>query len=93
MCEPLSVGVHACRRAKIGPDTNVLIMGAGPIGLITLLTARAFGAPRVIIVDVDDQRLSIAKNLGADEILQVSTNIEVTFFFFSMVFILETSKD
>ncbi|OAY48229.1 L-idonate 5-dehydrogenase isoform X1 [Manihot esculenta] len=76
MCEPLSVGVHACRRAKIGPDTNVLIMGAGPIGLITLLTARAFGAPRVIIVDVDDQRLSIAKNLGADEILQVSTNIE-----------------
>lgn len=78
MCEPLSVGVHACCRAKVGPETNVLIMGAGPIGLVTLLAARAFGAPRVVIVDVDDRRLSIAKNLGADEILQVSTNIQVT---------------
>lgn len=76
MCEPLSVGVHACRRAQIGPETNVLIMGAGPIGLITLLASRAFGAPRVVIVDVDDRRLSIAKNLGADEIIHVSTNIQ-----------------
>lgn len=77
MCEPLSVGVHACRRAQIGPETNVLIMGAGPIGLITFLASRAFGAPRVVIVDVDDRRLSIAKNLGADEIIHVSTNIQV----------------
>ncbi|CAL0328644.1 unnamed protein product [Lupinus luteus] len=76
MCEPLSVGVHACRRANIGPETNVLIMGAGPIGLVTLLAARAFGAPRIVIVDVDDHRLSVAKNLGADDIVKVSTNIE-----------------
>ncbi|KAL2550316.1 Sorbitol dehydrogenase [Forsythia ovata] len=47
MCEPLSVGVHACRRANIGPETNVLVMGAGPIGLVTLLAARAFGSPRI----------------------------------------------
>ncbi|OMO97941.1 Alcohol dehydrogenase superfamily, zinc-type [Corchorus olitorius] len=76
MCEPLSVGVHACRRAGVGPETNVLIMGGGPIGLVTLLAARAFGAPRIVIVDVDDCRLSIAKSLGADEIVQVSTNIQ-----------------
>ncbi|XP_050251927.1 L-idonate 5-dehydrogenase-like [Quercus robur] len=76
MCEPLSVGVHACRRANISPETNVLIMGAGPIGLVVLLAARAFGAPRIVIVDVDDCRLSIAKNLGADETIQVSTNIQ-----------------
>lgn len=77
MCEPLSVGVHACRRAEVGPETNVLIMGAGPIGLVTLLVARAFGAPRIVIVDVHDHRLSIAKNLGADDIVQVSTDIQV----------------
>ena len=81
MCEPLSVGVHACRRASISPETNVLILGAGPIGLVVLLAARAFGAPRIVIVDVDDCRLSIAKNLGADEAIQVSTNIQVPFFF------------
>ncbi|KAM7274236.1 hypothetical protein ACFE04_028900 [Oxalis oulophora] len=76
MCEPLSVGVHACRRANIGPETNVLVMGAGPIGLVTMLAARAFGAPRIVIVDVDDYRLSVAKQLGANEIVKVSTNLE-----------------
>lgn len=86
MCEPLSVGVHACRRANISPETRVLIVGAGPIGLITLLAARAFGSPRIVIVDIDDCRLSIAKSLGADETVLVSTNIQVLdlilFFFF-----------
>ncbi|KAK2985074.1 hypothetical protein RJ640_022952 [Escallonia rubra] len=77
MCEPLSVGVHACRRANIGPDTKILIMGAGPIGLVTMLAARAFGSPKIVITDVDAQRLSFAKNLGAEEIIQVSTNIQV----------------
>lgn len=77
MCEPLSVGVHACRRANIGPETNVLIMGAGPIGLVTMLSACAFGAPRIVVVDVDDHRLSVAKSLGADDIVKVSTNIQV----------------
>ncbi|GKC12880.1 sorbitol dehydrogenase [Tanacetum coccineum] len=48
MYEPLSVGVYACRRANIGPYTNVLVMGAGPIGLVTMLAARTFGAPRIM---------------------------------------------
>ncbi|GMP70074.1 hypothetical protein CsSME_00029093 [Camellia sinensis var. sinensis] len=76
MCEPLSVGVHACRRANVGPQTNVLIMGAGPIGLVTMLAARAFGAPRIVVVDVNDYRLSVAKELGADEIVKVSINMQ-----------------
>lgn len=84
MCEPLSVGVHACRRANIGPETNVLVMGAGPIGLVTLLAARAFGAPRIVIVDVDAYRLSVAKDLGADEIVKVSTNLQVFFTYISI---------
>jgi len=77
MCEPLSVGLHGCRRASIGPETTALIMGAGPIGLVTMLAARAFGAPRIVIVDVDDYRLSVAKQLGADDIVKVSTNMQV----------------
>ncbi|VVA37062.1 PREDICTED: sorbitol [Prunus dulcis] len=76
MCEPLSVGVHACRRASVGPETNVLVMGAGPIGLVTLLAARAFEAPRIVVADVNDHCLSVAKALGAHEIVKVSTNIE-----------------
>lgn len=80
MCEPLSVGVHACRRANIGPETNVLVIGAGPIGLVSVLSARAFGAARIVIVDVDDERLSIAKSLGADDAVKVSTNPQVSIF-------------
>nr|GMC94417.1 L-idonate 5-dehydrogenase [Ipomoea batatas] len=76
MCEPLSVGVHACRRAGIGPGTRILILGAGPIGLVTMLAARAFGAPTILIADVDDRRLSFAKSLGADQTIQVTTSIQ-----------------
>ena len=92
MCEPLSVGIHACRRAKISPQTKVLIMGAGPIGLVTMLAARVFGAPKIIIADIDDSRLSFAKDLGADEIIQVSTNIQVLvrLILFSINFIVST---
>lgn len=74
MCEPLSVGVHTCRRAGIGADTSVLIIGAGPIGLVSLLVARAFGAPHILVADVDLHRLKVAKELGADAVVQVSTN-------------------
>ncbi|CAL5364317.1 unnamed protein product [Camellia sinensis] len=76
MCEPLSVGVYACFRAQIGPTTNVLIIGAGPIDLVTMLATRAFGAPRIVIVDVDDHCLSVAKDLGADGVVKVSSNMQ-----------------
>lgn len=76
MCEPLSVGVHACRRAKISPETKVVIIGAGPIGLVTMLAARAFGAPKIVIVDIDNHRLSFAREIGTDEIIRVSTDIK-----------------
>ncbi len=33
MCEPLSTGVHACRRGKVQPGKNVVILGAGPVGI------------------------------------------------------------
>lgn len=47
--EPLSVGVHACRRAGVTVGSVVLVLGAGPIGLVTLLAAKAFGASKVLI--------------------------------------------
>ncbi|KAL3714121.1 hypothetical protein ACJRO7_006114 [Eucalyptus globulus] len=74
--QPSSVGVHACRRANVGPETNVLVMGAGPIGLVTMLAACASGVPRIVIVDVDDHRLSVAKYLAADDIMKVSTDMK-----------------
>lgn len=66
LLEPLSVGVHACKRAGIGIDSKVLILGAGPIGLVILLVAKAMGANKVVITDIIENRLKMAKKLGAD---------------------------
>ncbi|XP_011175457.1 sorbitol dehydrogenase [Solenopsis invicta] len=67
LLEPLSVAVHACKRGEIGIDSKVLILGAGPIGLVTLLVAKAMGASKVVITDIVESRLNIAKKLGADD--------------------------
>lgn len=74
LLEPLSVGVHACRRAQIGLGSEVLILGAGPIGLVTLITARSMGASKIVVTDLVQHRLDVAKELGADETLVVETS-------------------
>lgn len=73
MVEPLSVGMHACNRARLKPGSTVAIVGSGPIGLFTMQVARAYGASRVYMTDVFDTRLTKAKELGADGVVNVST--------------------
>jgi L-iditol 2-dehydrogenase len=75
LMEPLSVGVHACKRANVRFGDVVLILGAGPIGLVTLLAAKAMGATKAIITDVVDSRLKKAKEIGADYTLKIEKNM------------------
>ncbi|XP_046966675.1 sorbitol dehydrogenase-like [Vanessa cardui] len=72
LLEPLSVGIHACRRGGVTAGNSVLILGGGPIGLVTLLSARAMGASKIIITDLLQSRLDMAKKLGADYTLLVN---------------------
>jgi len=65
LVEPLSVGIHACRRGKVELGKNVLIMGAGTIGLVNLLVAKSMGASKIIIADLNQDRLNMARKLGA----------------------------
>lgn len=74
LLEPLSVAVHACRRAGVTIGQKILICGAGPIGLVCLLTAKAMGASTVIITDISESRLEVAKTLGTDHTLLVGQN-------------------
>jgi L-iditol 2-dehydrogenase len=69
LLEPLSVGLHACRRGGVSAGSRVLVLGAGPIGLVTLLAARAAGATTVILTDVRPERLAVAARLGAEATL------------------------
>ncbi len=66
LMEPLAVGMHAVRRARLVPGCTVLVLGGGPIGQLALLAAKAAGAGRTILVDLEDRRLEVASRLGAD---------------------------
>lgn len=78
LLEPLSVGVHACRRGGITAGDTILICGAGPIGLVTLLSARAFGATKIAITDINPKRLEFARTLGADHTILVEGDPQTT---------------
>uniref|UniRef100_A0A674P772 Sorbitol dehydrogenase n=1 Tax=Takifugu rubripes TaxID=31033 RepID=A0A674P772_TAKRU len=76
LIEPLSVGIHACQRAGVTLGSTVFICGAGPIGLVCLIVAKALGASQVVITDLFPERLALAKELGADFQLKVTGKVE-----------------
>jgi L-iditol 2-dehydrogenase len=71
LIEPLSVGLHAVRRGDLRTGETVVIMGMGPIGMMTLLAAKAAGAGRVIGVDLEPFRLERALQIGADGVINL----------------------
>ena len=72
MIEPLSVGLWACRKARLRGGDHVLITGAGPIGILAMKVALALGVAKVTITDVFPQRLAIAQQLGATQTINVA---------------------
>jgi len=66
MVEPTAVGVHAITRGGGVKGKSILILGAGPIGNLTAQVARGLGAARVMITDVSDYRLGLARECGVD---------------------------
>jgi L-iditol 2-dehydrogenase len=69
LMEPLSVGIWACRKAGVTAGHRVLVTGAGPIGLLAMQVALAFGATQVEISDVNPARLALAARTGATRTL------------------------
>ncbi|MFN8499110.1 MAG: galactitol-1-phosphate 5-dehydrogenase [Anaerolineae bacterium] len=64
--EPMGVCLHALRLADIKPYDTVAIVGSGPIGLLTLAILRTLGPRRIFVSDVSDDRLAVARGMGAD---------------------------
>ena len=71
MCEPLSVVLHAINRTPIPLMGTVAIVGAGSIGLLTMMAARLAGAGKIIMTDLIAHRLEMAEELGADVTINV----------------------
>jgi D-xylulose reductase len=64
MVEPLAVGMHAASKARIRPGDLAVVIGAGPIGMLTALAALGGGASQVIMTDVQQPKLDLATKLG-----------------------------
>ena len=72
--EPLSVGLHAVRRAGPMIGKSVLVTGQGPIGALAVAAARAAGATQIVATDVVDEPLEASRAMGADLALNVATD-------------------
>jgi (R,R)-butanediol dehydrogenase/meso-butanediol dehydrogenase/diacetyl reductase len=72
LVEPLSVGLHAVAQAKLDPGADVLVLGAGPIGLATALWARFLGARTVAVSEKVPARLELAEKFGATCVIDAS---------------------
>jgi L-iditol 2-dehydrogenase len=72
MLEAVSVALHAVRVSEMKGGETALVIGAGMIGLLTLQAAKAAGASKVLIADIDRTRLQTAESIGADETLLLS---------------------
>ena len=73
LCEPLSVGIAAVRKAAFGAGARVLIAGAGPIGIVIAQLARAYGATEIIVSDPDAPRRERALSFGATSAIDPTT--------------------
>jgi L-iditol 2-dehydrogenase len=74
LCEPLSVGIAAVRKAGLDAGARVLIAGAGPIGLVVSQVARAYGAAEIIVSDPDATRRTRAEDFGATAVRDPTTH-------------------
>ena len=68
LIEPFSISQHAVSRAEIKKTDNVLVIGAGPIGLFALLAAKQ-KCNKIVVADILDNRLELAKEYGADAVV------------------------
>jgi L-iditol 2-dehydrogenase len=69
MVEPSAVVVHGLYHTSLHPGDDVAVMGCGNIGLLAVQWAKVFGAKRVFAIDIEDSKLEIAKELGADVLI------------------------
>jgi L-idonate 5-dehydrogenase len=76
LAEPLSVCLHAIRRAGSLLGKRVLVTGAGPIGALVTIAARRAGAAEIVITDIADGVLGFAQRIGADRAINTATDTE-----------------
>ena len=80
--EPFSVGLYAIRRTNVRPGQNVLIVGAGPIGLAATTWSKFCGAGKVLVSELWEDRMQLALKMGADAVINANEEKDVAKAFF-----------
>jgi L-iditol 2-dehydrogenase len=75
MLEAVAVALHAVSLAPVSADSTALVLGAGMIGLLVMQALRVAGCSRVLVADIDDSRLKLAKEIGATAALPASAGL------------------
>ena len=79
MIEPVSVAVHAVEITPVRLGDTAVVVGTGMIGALTIQAARLAGCARIIAVDLEDHKLALARQAGADEVINPKTTDPVQF--------------
>ena len=76
LAEPLAIAMHSLHLASIAPDETIVVIGAGPIGLLTIAALRAAKAGRIWAVEPLAHRRELARGMGADAVLEPGGSVE-----------------
>ncbi|WP_127537030.1 2,3-butanediol dehydrogenase [Paenibacillus illinoisensis] len=79
LVEPLAVAAQAVKDGSVKPGDAVAVFGCGPIGLLTIVAAKAAGAKEIYAFDLSDEKLEKARVVGATQILNTKTGDPVSF--------------
>lgn len=80
LLEPLTVAIHGIERVHFHAGAEVVVFGAGTIGIMTLLALKARGAGNITVIDINDKKLKIARDLGASCVVN-SSKIDLSDYF------------
>ena len=79
LVEPLAVGLHGVRRARLDAGANVLVVGAGPVGLSVVVWAKALGARRIVVTARSNRGANMALALGATDFIESDKDVRREF--------------
>lgn len=80
MLEPLTVAIHGIDRVSLLSGDEVVVLGAGTIGLLTLVALRSRGVGNITVIDINENKLKLAKTVGADIVVN-PLNIDIDAYF------------
>ncbi len=79
LVEPLAVGLHGWNLANLAPGSDILVVGAGPVGLAVVVWARLLGARHIVVTAKSSRRADLARSLGATDFIESDQDLRAAY--------------